>query len=84
MSQIVEAWKALSESAKGIVVLLGVLSLWTGIVLAAAGWVSLPERVGALEDKVMELRISQEEIRLNTCLTLAEVRGDITTDRCRR
>lgn len=37
-----------------------------------------------LEVSVDEVRDLMEDIRLNTCLTLMEVRGDSNTDRCQR
>ena len=44
----------------------------------------LPERVEVLEKTSVEVDSVLLDIRLNTCLTLMEVRADSTTDRCRR
>jgi hypothetical protein len=83
MEALMTAWWAnLSVARKAIAALLAACAGGAGIG-SALTMVSAEDRFRALErtDSVLVAHIA--EIKLNTCLTLVEVRGEPNADRCR-
>ena len=78
-----DVWTQLREVKAGGAIALALVTAGLAAGLTLGGYVGLPARLAALENRVEALEGGQAQILLNTCLMLVEVRGEPNADRCR-